>query len=111
MVLKFILKGGGSLIVSPADVEAIDCPNPYGGVGQITFHREGGLAIWTGAMWLYTSRASFAWSNVQRVSVRSDSHDTEEGWIEVASLQPSDWFGYPPYFEFANKVKVFIEGR
>lgn len=111
MTLKFVLKGYGSIIVSPDDVEEIDCPNTHDGVGKIAFRREGGLAIWTGAMWLYTTNVSFSWSSVLRVLSRSDPYDTEREWVEVASLQPTYGFDYQPYFEFANAVKDFIKGR
>ena len=86
-------------------VTEIDCPNSFGGIGDITVKPgENEVWIWTGQTWLIVQGTiKFSVGVVDSIETRSNLDETEEPWVPLWK-QPVK-FTYEAWFEAARLLK------
>jgi len=109
MTYKYILLVFGEIeIISKIKDVTINCPNEYGGVGNIECIPVM-EDIWTGDIHIYIEgKFKTQFSNLTKVGVIEEYLNEDLAWTEVFTY--TDWkFNYKTWFNLAKKLKQLIE--
>lgn len=91
--------GLGHGFILATEIHAIDCPNKYGGIGDMLVSGE----FWTGDTWLYLSRAKVDFGAIKSVVIRSNVDESSEPWVTIWN-HPTE-FNYEAWFKLARLLK------
>jgi len=100
MKVKLVF-GKGFVIVD--EVISLDCPNAYGGIGDITVTSRGGL--WTGEVWVYSPMFAISFGSVVAIYTRKDLCERGEEWKLI--WERSGKFRYEDY---SKAARLLIRG-
>jgi len=104
MVAKIYLKGIiSSFVLLKAESIKIDCPNIYGGIGDLSGVSADSPSLWTGSVWLDQACWKVSFDDVDSVYTRSNLHESDESWILVGCAPKA--FTYNGCGKFADKIR------
>jgi hypothetical protein len=100
MYIKFCF-GNGEIISSK--IIALDCPNEFKGIGDITVQSEEGL--WTGDVHVYSSddKYTFHFGSITKVQITKNIIEDDGEWKTI--WKASAQFKYKNFFELVKILK------
>lgn len=102
MILRFWTGKG---FVSTDTPPVIECPNEFGGIGNIHI-KSCGCGFWTGETWLWGDEFSFGFSCVKKIEIRSNLWETDEKWRVIWKYNRRP-FTYQYWFDLAEMVRQY----
>lgn len=109
MVIKLNFGRTGSVICNPKNIVAIDCPNQYGGIGNIVLTSSNPLEIWAGDGLLYSTHIELHFSYIKSIETRSNENESDEDW--VIEWKSNSVFTYQQYNEGADILRHILNAN